>query len=196
MRRPLPEVAYEALLPVGFRTQLKDLLLAHEVDRQRACDDKGEVFCGFAFYVSGIVVKQQRVAHFIKLHEIVFGARVGTILAIVQEVHIAFQEFVVSIAFAVHQIHDTKWRTPDGKNVHAAVIVTLDHFGDFGGATDTDDSLRKSEENTEFTFFVDAAVHHLAVTRLEDVQGESRAGKKNDVQWEKRNSIRPHECHS
>jgi len=61
MRRPLPEVAYEAFLAVGFRTQLKELLLPHEIDRQRACNDERQVFRGFAFDVPGIVVEDQRV---------------------------------------------------------------------------------------------------------------------------------------
>jgi len=37
---------------------------------------------------------------------------------------------------------------------------------------------------------------HLTVARLEYVQREYCAGKKDDVQREKRNTFRPHETHS
>jgi hypothetical protein len=65
MRRPLAKVAYKALLPVGFRARLQKLLLAHEIERQRASYYKGQIFGGFGRDVSWIVVKNESVANLI-----------------------------------------------------------------------------------------------------------------------------------
>src|SRR5712692_809704 len=117
-------------------------------------------------------------------------------LTVIQEVDISLQELVVRLGIGVHQLRYAERRAADGDDVHTAVVVTLNDFGDFRGATHADNSFRQGQEHAELAFFVDAMADHLAVARLENVQGEYCAGKKNDVQREKRNTFGPHESHS
>src|SRR6202022_3500355 len=128
--------------------------------------------------------------------ELILYACVGAMLAVIQEVHIPFQELIVRVRLGVHQLNYAKRGASDGEDVHATVVVALDDLGHFRGATDTDNSLRQTQQHSELRLFLDAAAHHFPVSWLEYMQGKSCAGKENDVQREKRNSFRPRECHS
>src|SRR4029077_3409361 len=97
MRRPLPQVSYQPLLPVSFRAELQNLLFPQEIERQRACDDKGQEFRGFTFYISGIVLKDKGVTNFVEAHQLTLRARVGAMLTVIEEVDISFQELVVRV---------------------------------------------------------------------------------------------------
>src|SRR5713101_9582079 len=196
MRRPLTQVSYQPLLPIRLRAQLQNLLLTEEIERQRACDYKGQEFRGFTLHISGIVLEDQSVADLVESHELTPRACVGAMLTVSEEVDIAFQELIVRVGVGVHQLGYAERRAANGDDVHAAVVVTLHDFGDIRGATHADNSFRQSQEHSELAFMVDALADHLAVARLENVQGENCAGKKNDVQREKRNTFRPHETHS
>src|SRR6267154_4944775 len=196
MRRPLAKVAYEAFLAVGFRAQLQDLLLPHEVEGESGRHYERQIFWGFGFDIFRIVVKNESVADLVKPGEFRSHARIDTSVAVVQEVDIAFEEGILRVGIGVDQFRYAKRRTADGDDVHTPVIVPLQHFRHLSGATYADDSLGQAQQNSELGFFVDATAHHVTVARLEDVQREGGAGKKNDVQREKRNTVRPHESHS
>src|ERR1700719_2100033 len=97
MRRPLSKISNQALLPVSLRAQLQNLLLPEEIEGQRAGDQEGETFDGFAFQVSGIVLKDQRVADLVKAPEFLLRAGVGAMLAVIEEVDVALEELVVRV---------------------------------------------------------------------------------------------------
>src|ERR1700676_4570939 len=196
MRRPLSKVAYEAFLAIPFGAQLQNLLFPHEVEGQCTCDDEGQVFHRFAVEISGIVLKDTRVGNLVEAQELIFHAGVAAMLAIVQEVDVTFQELVVCVSVRVHEVGDAKGRTTDGDDVHPAVIVALHDLDDFRCAAYADDSSGQGKQHTELAFVVAAAAHHLAIARLENVQRESCAGKKNDVQRKKGNAVRANESHS
>src|SRR6267142_2356579 len=196
MRRPLAKVAYQALLAVSFRAQLQDLLLPHKIEGKSGRHQEGQIFRGFGCDIFRIVVKNEGVAHLVEAGEFRLQARIDASVAVIEKVDVAFQESVFRISIRVDQLRYTKWRAADGDDVHAAIVVALHDFCHLGGATYADDPLGQGQQKSELGFFVDAAAHHLAVTRLENVQREGSAGKKNDVQREKRNPVRPHETHS
>src|SRR5579859_6326348 len=196
MRRPLPKVAYQALLAVIFRTQFQDLLFTEEIERQPAGDDERKALVFAALDISGTVFKEQRVADLVQASKLALGARVNVAVTVVEEIDIAFEQLVVGVGLGVDQIGHVKWRAADGDDVHAPVVVALGYFADLRGATDTDNPFGQSKEDAERRFFVHAAAHHLAVAMLKNVQRKGGAGKQNDVQREKRNTFGPHECHS
>src|ERR1700687_932177 len=101
MRRPLAQVSYQALLPVSLRAQLQNLLLPKEIEGQRAGDQERKIFGRFAFQVSGIVLKNQRVADLVKAHEFILRARVGAMLAVIEKVNIALEELVVRVSIGI-----------------------------------------------------------------------------------------------
>jgi hypothetical protein len=43
------------------------------------------------------------------------------------------------------------------------------------------DAVRERQKHAELRLVLESGTHHFEITRLEDVQREVRAGKKNDV---------------
>ncbi|GAC1639138.1 MAG: hypothetical protein NVS9B14_20150 [Candidatus Acidiferrum sp.] len=108
-------------------------------------------------------------------------------MTIVEIVYAAFQKGIVS-----EKLDDAKRRAADGDDVHAAVVVFLGYFKNFGGAAGSGHAVIESEEHAEFGFVVKTIADHLAITRLENVQRKVGAGEENDVQRKQRNAIGPH----
>ena len=92
----------------------------------------------------------------------------------------------------LEKIENAEWGAADGEDVHAAVAVALDDVEDFRGAADARQTFGHGKQHAEFGFLREAIFDHGAVTRLKNVQGKLRAGKKDDVQRKKRNAFWPH----
>src|SRR6266849_10985121 len=108
MRRPLPKISEQSLLAVSFRTQLQNLLLPHQIHGQRARHHEGEILWLLALEISWVVLEQKRVTNFVKLHELSLHARVHWSFAVVQKIHLPFQELVACISVEIEQFHDAK----------------------------------------------------------------------------------------
>ena len=187
MRRPLAKIRYETLLALGFIAQLKDLLFPEKLHGEGVGNEVREILGVRTFEVFRIVVEDERVASFKKLDELALDAGIQAGVAVFEVVDVAFEERIL-----LEKLDDAKGSAADSDNVYAAVVVALDDVADFRGAADAGDALGKSEEHAEFGFFLEAVFDHLAVARLENVQGEFCAGKKDDVQRKERNAFRAH----
>lgn len=187
MRRPLAKVGYQALLAVGFRAQLKNLLLPKQIHGERGRNDKGELFVGWTVGVSGIVVKEKCVTDLIELDQFLADAFVRGNLPVVEVVDLPLDQRILGEEF-----HYAEGSTANDDDVHTAVGMALQDFEDFGGAADASDAFGEGQQHSKFGFVFEATLDHGFVTRLENVQGKFRAGQEDDVEWEKRNSVRPH----
>ena len=119
--------------------------------------------------------------------EFALDAGIGGLFAILEVIHLAFEERVV-----LEKIEDAEWGAADGEDVYAAVAVALDDVEDFRGAADARQTFGHGKQHAEFGFLREAIFHHGAVTRLKNVQGKIRPGKEDDVQRKKRNAFWPH----
>src|SRR6266481_3258500 len=114
-------------------------------------------------------------------------ARIGGSFPVLEVIHVAFQKRIFREKF-----HHTEGGAADRKNVHAAIFVAFYDVEDFGGAADARDSLGKGKKHAELGLFFQTVLYHFAVTRLENMQRQLRAGKEDDVQRKQRNTFRPH----
>src|SRR5579859_4416232 len=196
MRRPLAKVAYQSFLAIVFGTQLEDLLLEEEIERECAGDQKGKALTGVTAGVSGIVLENQGVTYLVQASQFGFRTGINERIAVVEKIDVTLQQLVLGIGIGVQEVGNVERGTADGEDVHPAVGVTFRDLCNFRSATHASDSLGKGQEQAEFGFFVEALAHHLTVAMLKNVERESGAGQKDDVQREQRNTFRPHESHS
>jgi hypothetical protein len=59
--------------------------------------------------------------------------------------------------------------------------MSVHDIENFSGATHMNQAVGERQEQPKFSFLLDAGFYHMAITRLENMQREFRAGKKNDV---------------
>src|SRR5260370_3567458 len=187
MRGPLSKVRSQTLLAVRLRPKLENLLLPQRFHRQRGGNEIREFLRKGAFELLRIIVKDQSVAGFEKIHELALDARIGGRFPVFQVIHLAFQKRVFREKF-----HHAKWGAAGSDDVHPAIFVAFYDVENFGGATHSCDALRKRKKHAKLGFFFQTDFHHFAVTRLENVQGKFRAGKEDDVERKQRNAFRPH----
>jgi hypothetical protein len=126
-------------------------------------------------------------AGFKKFHEFALNTRIEGRVAVLEVVDVAFEKGIL-----LKKFDDAKGSAAHGPYVHAAIVVTLHDFKNFGGATHAGDAFGKGQEHAELGFFLEAIFHHLAVPWLENVQRHFRAGEEDDVQGKQRNAFRPH----
>jgi hypothetical protein len=187
MRGPLTKIRYQAFLAVRLGAQLKNMLLPHQVHGQSAGDEIREFVGRGVLEILGIVVEDERVAGFVEFDEFALHGRAAGSFAVFQIIHAACEK-----RLALKEVQHAEGRAANGEDVHAAVVVTLYDVENFSGAADVSEAIGQRKEHPEFGMILDAGFDHLAVARFENVQGEFRAGEKDDVQGEKRNAIRPH----
>src|SRR6266850_6044995 len=108
--------------------------------------------------------------------EFALDAGIGGRFAIFEVIHLAFKKRAV-----LEKIENAEWGAADGEDVYAAVAVALDDVEDFRGAADARQTFGHGKKHAEFGFLREAIFDHDAVTRLKNVQGKLRAGKKDDV---------------
>jgi len=127
------------------------------------------------------------VAGFEEFHEFALNTGIQGRIAIFEVIDLTFEERILFEKF-----NDAKRRAADCQDIHAAIFVTFDDFGDFSGAADSGDPFGKGEEHTELRLLFQVIFDHLAVSRLKNMQRHFRAGEKDDVQGKQRNAFRPH----
>src|SRR5437773_10975297 len=88
--------------------------------------------------------------------------------------------------------NDAEWSAANSENIDSAVRVAFCDLHDFSGATHARDSLVQGGDHAEFRVLFQAVFDHLAVTRLESMQGDLRSWNDDDVQRKQRNAFRPH----
>jgi hypothetical protein len=127
------------------------------------------------------------VAGFIEFDEFPLHARAAGRFTVFQIVDAACEK-----RLSLKEVQHAERSASDGDDVHATVVVAFYHVKDFRGAAHVSEAIGKRKEQAEFRLFLDTSLHHLPIARLENMQGEFRAGKEDDVQGKKRNAIRPH----
>ena len=187
MRRPVLEIPKQAELPLGFGTQLEDLLFPEEIDGKCGGDGVGKQVLWGVGEVLGNFGEEQGVAGFVEIDELLSFWRIGDEFVILEEIDGALEQRILREEF-----QDAEGRAADGDDVHASVFKLLDDFEDFGGATDADDAVLHGEEHAKGRLGIEAFADHAAIARFKNVQGKLFAGEKNDVQGEERYAIRPH----
>src|ERR1700730_1399393 len=106
---------------------------------------------------------------------------------IFQVIHLAFEQWIISEKF-----HGAERNAPNGNNIHSAIGITLEHFHNLGGATDSRDAVGHGKQHSKLRTLAHTLVDHFPVTGLENMQREFSAGKKNDVKRKERDAIWPH----
>src|SRR5438128_12380728 len=90
MRSPLPQVCDEAFLTLGFRAQFQNTLLPEQVHRELRSDSVGKLYSrdsvGFVD-IARIIVKNQCVASFVKLDQLVRNTRIHRFRTVFEKIY-------------------------------------------------------------------------------------------------------------
>ena len=90
MRSPLSQVRDEALLTLGFGAQFQNTLLPEQVHRELRSDSVGKLYSrdsvGFVD-IARIIVKNQCVASFLKLDQLVRNTRIHWCRTVFEKIH-------------------------------------------------------------------------------------------------------------
>src|SRR5580692_3585938 len=187
MRRPVLEIPKQAELPLGFGTQLQDLLFPEQIDGKSGGDGVGKQVLWGVGEVLGNFGEEQGVAGLVEIDELLSLWGIGRKIVIFEEVDGALEQRILG-----EKLQNAEGVAADGDDVHAAVFKLLDDFEDLRGTANADDTVLHGEEHAKGRLGIEAFANHTAVARLENVQGKLFAGEKNDVQGEERYAIRPH----
>ena|SRR5580704_10978790 len=176
MRRPVLEIPKQAELPLGFGTQLEDLLFPEEIDGKCGGDGVGKQVLWGVGEVLGNFGEEQGVAGFVEIDELLSFWRIGDKIVIFEEIDGALEQRILGEEF-----EDAEGGAADGDDVHASVFELLNDFEDFRGTANADDTVLHGEEHAKGRLGIEAFADHAAIARFENVQGKLFAGEKNDV---------------
>src|SRR6266853_683134 len=104
MRRPFAEVRDEALLPFGFGAQFQNALLPEQIHRKSRCDSVGNLVFGRFSRVAWIIIKNQRMARFVKFNQLARDPRVHGHRSVLQKIYIATHQW-----FFGEKFDNPKW---------------------------------------------------------------------------------------
>ena len=85
---------------------------------------------------------------------------------------------------------------PAREDVHAPVLVALEHLGDLARAADLAQAILRGPDDPELRSGVEALGHHRAIARLEDVQWHGLGRERDDPQREERKVLLDHDAPS
>ena len=167
------QITHDRIEPLGFGKHGQEFLFEIEIEGKRSSEQKGKLagaFFGPGRGISGKFGDFGMQTHRLLHH--LFGRKARLVL---DHGNLGLQKW----ALLVDGEHFEALDSPR-QDVHAPIIVFLDHLQDFSRAAYVGDALFGGAHNAEGLFQLQTLSDHFFVARLEDVERQGGAGEQDE----------------